>query len=53
VLALWEIDFALTTDAPKESVELVIRDGEDAEAFVTRPRDFASIRMVYDLEHVK
>jgi hypothetical protein len=36
VVALWEIDFALTTDAPKESVEPVIRDGEDTEVFVTR-----------------
>jgi hypothetical protein len=38
-----EIDFALTTDAPKEPAELVIHDGEDAEAFATRQRDFMSI----------
>jgi hypothetical protein len=50
VLTLWEIDFALTTDAPKEPV---IRDGEAAEAFATRQRDFTSIKMTYDLERAK
>jgi hypothetical protein len=36
VLALMEIDLALTTDSPKEIERLVIRDGETAEAFATR-----------------
>jgi hypothetical protein len=49
-LALMEIDLALTTDAPKEPV---LRDGETAQAFATRERDFAPIRMVYDLERAK
>jgi hypothetical protein len=49
VPALWEIDFALTTDAPKEPVEPVIHD----EAFATHQQDFTSIRMTYDLERVK
>jgi hypothetical protein len=49
-LALMEIDLALTADAPKEPV---LRDGETAQAFATRERDFAPIRMTYDLERVK
>jgi hypothetical protein len=53
VLALWEIDFALTTDAPKEPETPVIHDGEATEAFATHQRDFAPIRMAYDLEHAK
>jgi hypothetical protein len=53
VRALWEIDLALTMDAPKEPAEPVICEGEDAEAFSTHQRDFTSIRMAYDLEHVK
>jgi hypothetical protein len=53
VLALWEIDFALTTDAPKELAEPVIRDGEATEAFATRQRDLTPIKMAYDLERVK
>jgi hypothetical protein len=52
-LALIEIDLALTTDAPKEPEKPVIHDGETAQAFATRERDFAPIRMAYDLEHVK
>jgi hypothetical protein len=35
VLTLWEIDFTLTMDAPKEPTRPVIRDGETAEAFAT------------------
>jgi hypothetical protein len=35
VLTLWEIDFALTMDAPKEPTRPVIRDGETAEVFAT------------------
>jgi hypothetical protein len=50
VLALWEIDLALTTDAPKEPVEPVIHDGEATKAFATRQRDFTPIKMAYDLE---
>jgi hypothetical protein len=53
VLALWEIDLALTTDAPKEPEKHVIHDGEATEAFATRQWDIASIRMAYDLECVK
>jgi hypothetical protein len=53
VLALWEIDFTLMTDAPKEPAEPVIRDGKTTEAFVIHQRDFASIRMAYDLECAK
>jgi hypothetical protein len=53
VLALWEIDFTLTTDAPKESAEPVIRDGKISEAFATHQCDFVSIRMTYDLERAK
>jgi hypothetical protein len=52
-LALMEIDLALTTDAPKEHEKPVLRDGESAQAFATHERDFASIRMTYDLERVK
>jgi hypothetical protein len=40
-------------DAPREPEKVVIRDGETADAFVTRQQDFAPIRMAYDLEHVK
>jgi hypothetical protein len=52
-LALMEIDLALTADAPKEPEKPVLRDGESAQAFATRERDFASIRMAYDLERAK
>jgi hypothetical protein len=52
-LALMEIDLALTTDAPKEPEKPVLRDDESAQAFATRERDFASIRMAYDLERAK
>jgi hypothetical protein len=48
-----EIDLALTADAPKEPEKPMLRDGESAQAFATRERDFASIRMAYDLERVK
>jgi hypothetical protein len=47
VLTLWKIDFALTTDAPKEPAEPVIYDGEGIEAFATRQQDFTSIRMMH------
>jgi hypothetical protein len=53
VLALMEIDLALTADAPKESEKHVLRDGKTAHAFATRERDFAPIRMTYDLERAK
>jgi hypothetical protein len=33
---LWEIDLALTTDAPKEPAEPVIQEGEVSEAFAIR-----------------
>jgi hypothetical protein len=52
-LALMEIDLELTTDAPKEPKKPVIHDGETAQAFATRERDFAPIRMTYDLERAK
>jgi hypothetical protein len=52
-LALMEIDLALTAHAPKEPEKPVLRDGESAQAFTTRERDFTSIRMAYDLEHAK
>jgi hypothetical protein len=52
-LALMKIDLALTADAPKEPEKPVLRDGESAQAFATRERDFASIRMAYDLERAK
>jgi hypothetical protein len=52
-LALMEIDLTLTADAPKEPEKLVLHDDESAQAFATRERDFASIRMAYDLERVK
>jgi hypothetical protein len=52
-LALIEIDLALTADAPKEPEKPVLRDGETAQAFVTREREFAPIRMTYDLECAK
>jgi hypothetical protein len=48
-----EIDLALTTDAHKEPEKHVIHDGETAEAFATRQRDFAPIRMAYGLERAK
>jgi hypothetical protein len=35
-LVLWEIDLALTTDAPKEPAEPVIQEGEVSEAFAIR-----------------
>jgi hypothetical protein len=50
---LIEIDLALTTDAPKELEKSVIRDGETTHAFATHERDFAPIRMTYDLERAK
>jgi hypothetical protein len=53
VLALWEIDLTLMTDAPAEPAEPMIRKGEATKAFATRQRDFTSIKMAYDLEHVK
>jgi hypothetical protein len=53
VLALWEIDLALTTDAPKEPAEPMIHDGEAVKAFATRQWDFTPIKMVYDLERAK
>jgi hypothetical protein len=53
VLVLMEIDLALTMDAPKESEKPMIRDGEAVEAFATRQRDFAPIRMAYNLERAK
>jgi hypothetical protein len=40
-------------DAPKEPEKPVIHDGETAEAFATRQRDFAPIRMAYNLERAK
>jgi hypothetical protein len=52
-LALMEINLALTTDAPKDPEKPVLRDGETAQAFATRERDFTPIRMAYDLEHAK
>jgi hypothetical protein len=52
-LALMEIDLALTMDAPKEPEKPVLYDGETAQAFATHERDFAPIRMAYDLKHVK
>jgi hypothetical protein len=52
-LALMEIDLALTVDTPKEPEKPVLCDGESAQAFATRERDFASIRMAYDLERAK
>jgi hypothetical protein len=52
-LVLMEIDLALTTDAPKEPEKPVLHDGETAQAFATRERDFAPIRMAYDLERAK
>jgi hypothetical protein len=48
-----EIDLALTADAPKEPEKPVLHDGESAQAFATREWDFASIRMLYDLERAK
>jgi hypothetical protein len=48
-----EIDLALMADAPKEPEKPLLRDGETAQAFATRERDFAPIRMAYDLERVK
>jgi hypothetical protein len=53
VLTVWEIDLALMTDPHKEPEKPVIHDGEATEAFATRQRDFASIRMAYDLERAK
>jgi hypothetical protein len=52
-LRLMEIDLRLTTDAPMEPEKPVIHDGETAQAFATRERDFARIRMAYDLERAK
>jgi hypothetical protein len=52
-LALWEIDLALKTDPPKEPAQPVIREGEDAEAFATRQRDFMPTWMQYDLDIVR
>jgi hypothetical protein len=50
---LMEIDLALTMDAPKEPEKPVIHDGETAQNFATRERDFALIRMAYNLERAK
>jgi hypothetical protein len=43
-LVLWEIDPALTTDAPKEPKKHVIHEGDATKAFATRQRDFTPIR---------
>jgi hypothetical protein len=48
-----EIDLALMMDAPKEPEKPVIHDGETAQTFATRERDFALIRMAYNLERAK
>jgi hypothetical protein len=48
-----EIDLTQTTDAPKEPEKPVIHDCEITQAFATRERDFAPIRMAYDLERAK
>jgi hypothetical protein len=53
VLALWEVDLALTTDAPKKPAEPMIHKGEVVEAFATHQRNFASIKMSYNLELMK
>jgi hypothetical protein len=53
MLALMEIDLALTADALKEPEKPVLRDGETTHAFATRERDFTPIRMAYDLERAK
>jgi hypothetical protein len=53
VLALIEIDLALTADALMEPEKPVIHDGENAQAFATCEQDFTPIRMAYDLERVK
>jgi hypothetical protein len=52
-LTLMEIDLTLTTDASKEPEKPVLHDGETAQAFATHERDFAPIRMAYDLERAK
>jgi hypothetical protein len=52
-LALMEIDLTLTANAPKEPEKPVLCDGETTQAFATRERDFAPIRMTYDLERAK
>jgi hypothetical protein len=52
-LALMEIDLALMADAPKEPEKHVLHDGETAQAFATRERDFAPIRLAYELERAK
>jgi hypothetical protein len=52
-LALMEIDLALTADAPTEPEKPVLHDGETTQTFATHERDFAPIRMAYDLERVK
>ena len=52
-LALGDIDLALTDDPPTEPEEPVINEGESEEDFSTRSRDFAPIRMKYDLDHAK
>jgi hypothetical protein len=50
---LIEIDLALTMDAPKEPEKHVIHDDETAQTFATHERDFASIKMTYDLKCAK
>jgi hypothetical protein len=52
-LVLWEFDLALMTDPLVEPVGPVIREGEALEAYAIRQRDFASIRMQYDLDPAK
>jgi hypothetical protein len=52
-LVLMEIDLVLTMDTPKEPEKPVIHDGETAQAFATRERDFTAIRMAYDLKRAK
>jgi hypothetical protein len=44
-----EIELVLMTDTPKEPEKPVIHDGETTQAFATHERDFASIKMAYDL----
>jgi hypothetical protein len=53
VLALWEVDLALTTDTPKKPTEPMIHKGEVVEAFATHQQNFAFIKMSYNLELMK
>ena len=50
---LTEVDWVLTTACPTEPEEPVRKENETDAAWQNRQRDFAPLKMSYDLEHRK